>query len=216
MKRLREVLHFQPHNTRTMLLTTALPTSSKYQDNMNDTTDKSRKTLSIKRKPADTGNDTNNLTGGAARRLGKRIIKREDLPADKLNRPGKFEPKEKLSKSKAKRPRKPPKAKKTPPSQLKARELNDRLNGFRVWLEYLPLALGVEKDLFRLVNDEHFPGASKRVIQRLLHGHTHHPRYLQNVASGGVRWTLNGEEAGAILLPEQEYVSRVMKESGGI
>jgi hypothetical protein len=175
---------------------------------MTDSTDKPRKTLSITRKPATQGTDTASTTSATVKRTGgKRIITRAELP--NVQRPGKQPPKP-PKKPASRKPRQPPKPKKTPPSVLKARELNDRLNGFRVWLDYLPLAIGVEKDLFRLVNDEQFPGASKRVVQRLLHQHTHDRRYLENVCRGGVRWALNGEEAGAILPAEQEYAGRAL------
>ena len=52
------------------------------------------------------------------------------------------------------------------PSDLKARELNDRLNGFPVWLNFQPLAIGVEKEVYRPVNDEHFPCASIWMVRQ--------------------------------------------------
>jgi hypothetical protein len=147
-----------------------------------------RKTLSITRKPASTGTP-GTATPGQVTRTGKRIIRREDLPA--TSKPPAKPPKPAQGKGKPtgkKPPRKPaPKKPVISPSELKARELNDRLNGFRVWRDFLPLAIGIDKDVFRLVNDEHFPGASKKVVRRTLAMHAHHGRYLQAMVLGGTR-----------------------------
>ena len=153
--------------------------------------DTPKKTLSIIRKPSDAG-----ATATPATRTGKRIIRREDLPqVQRL-----AAPKLPANKTKPKKPpRKPaPKKQITPPSDLKARELNDRLNAFTVWLHYQPLAIGVDKDIYRLVNDEHFAGASKNVVQKVLKMHTNHGRYLQAIVNGGTRYKLDGTEEGDI------------------
>jgi sRNA-binding protein len=87
---------------------------------------------------------------------------------------------------------------------MKARELNDRLNSFPVWLNYQPLIIGIDKDVFRLVNEEHFPGASKQVVRKVLTMHTHHRNYLQAIAQGGARHRLNGIEDGEITAQHQQ------------
>ena len=76
--------------------------------------------------------------------------------------------------------------------------MNDRLNAFTVWLHYQPLAIGVDKDIYRLVNDEHFAGASKNVVQKVLKMHTNHGRYFQAIVNGGTRYKLDGTEEGDI------------------
>ncbi len=176
---------------------------------MNDTTEKPRKTLTITRKPATADTGTTTPTNSAVRRSGKRVIRREEIPADKLTRPGKASPKKPATKSKAKRPRQPPKPKKTPPSDLRARELNDSLNAFAVWRNRQPLALGIEKQVFQYIAEHHL-SASKRVVQKLLHHHAHNRAYLQAVGQGGQRFNLDGTEAGAILPGEQEHAGRVL------
>lgn len=174
---------------------------------MNDTTDKPRKTLSITRKPASPATDTASTTNGAVRRIGKRIITRAELPnVQKLGQPKK--PPKKPAKANRK-PRQPPKPKKTPPSDIRAQELNDSLNGFAVWRDRQPLAVGIDRQLFRHIADLHL-SASKRVVQKLLHRHTHHRDYLLNVGRGGVRFNLDGSEAGVILPAEQEHAGRVL------
>lgn len=150
---------------------------------MNDNTDKPRQTLTITRKPATAGNDTTTPTGGAVRRSGKRIITRAELP--NVQKPG--QPKKSAKKPANRKPRQPPKPKKTPPSDLRARELSDSLNAFAVWRTRQPLALGIEKQIFRHIA-AHQLSASKRVVQKLLHHHTHNRAYLQAVGQGGQRF----------------------------
>lgn len=176
---------------------------------MNDTTDKPRKTLTLTRKPASHATDASQPENGAVRRTGKRIITRDQLPASNLTRPGKFEKKPKPAKGKAKRTRQPPKPKQTPPSDIRARELNDSLNAFAVWRTRQPLALGIDRQLFRHIADLHL-SASKRVVQKLLHRHTNSRDYLMNVGRGGGRFNLDGSDAGVILPAEQEHAGRVL------
>lgn len=173
------------------------------------TDEKPRKTLSITRKPASTtaqaGNNDNAPT--TIKRTGKRIITREQLP--NVQKPGtpKKPPKKPNKPTQGKRPRQPPKPKKTPPSELRARELNDSLNAFAVWRNHQPLALGIEKQVFRYIAEHHL-SASKRVVQRLLHAHTHRWEYLQAVAAGGMRYGLDGQDQGIITPEEQAYSAR--------
>lgn len=120
------------------------------------TDEKPRKTLSITRKPASTtaqaGNNDNAPT--TIKRTGKRIITREQLP--NVQKPGtpKKPPKKPNKPTQGKRPRQPPKPKKTPPSELRARELNDSLNAFAVWRNHQPLAWGIEKQMFCYIAEE--------------------------------------------------------------
>ena len=185
---------------------------------MSNTNDTPKKTLTLTRKPAAAGTSTTAPTGTITR-TGKRIITRDQLPNvaaavapkrsyyPKPNQPNKAKDKG----GKKKPPRKPPPKKKvTPPSDLKAKELNDRLNGFPVWLNYQPLAIGVDKDLFRLVNDEHFPGASKKVVQKVLARHTKHGRYLQAVINGSARYRLDGTEDGEINAYQRQLAAEIL------
>lgn len=175
------------------------------------TDEKLRKTLSITRKSASTtaqaGNDDNAPTG--IKRTGKRIITREQLP--NVQKPGtpKKTPKKPNKPTQGKRPRQSPKPKKTPPSELRARELNDSLNAFAVWRNRQPLALGIEKQIFRYIAEHHL-SASKRVVQRLLHAHTHQREYLQAVAAGGMRYGLDGQELGEVTSVEREYATHCL------
>ncbi|MDQ5770478.1 ProQ/FINO family protein [Thiothrix subterranea] len=176
---------------------------------MSNTTDKPRQTISITRKPAMPATTTTAPETGVVKRTGKRIIKRDQLPAATLTRPGKFEkPKPKPAKA-TRKPRQPPKPPKTPPSDLRARELSDSLNNFTVWRECLPLALGIEKQIFRHIADLHL-SASKRVVSKALHYHTHKLTYLLAVGRGGMRFNLDGTDAGAITQGERDHAGRVL------
>lgn len=165
--------------------------------------DTPKKTLSLKRGLS----STDSTTPSTVQRTGKRIIRREEL--SNVQKPGTIKPKPAGSKGKTKKsPRKPqPKKPVIAPSDLKAKELNDRLNGFNVWLNYQPLALGIEKQIFKLVNDEHFPGASKKVVQKVLRRHTLHGRYLAALVQGGERYQLDGVSNGVVSEPERQWAA---------
>jgi hypothetical protein len=171
--------------------------------------DTPKKTLTITRKPA-TGTAGASTTG-TVQRSGKRIIRREELP--NVQRPGQGKPKPTgKATTKKKPPRKPaPKKPVISPSELKARELNDRLNAFPVWLNFQPLAIGIDKDVFRLVNDEQFPGASKGVVRRTLAMHANHGRYLQAMVQGGARFHLDGSEEGDITPQQQQHAAEILE-----
>ena len=175
------------------------------------TSDAPKKTLTLKRTatPAATlavtpaATPTPTLQRGA-----KRIIRREDLSG--VQKAGTIKPKQpKQKKPKPNRKCQPPKPKKTPPSELRAKELNDSLNNYKAWRDYQPLALGIEKQLFKHINDLQL-SASKRVVQKLLLYHTHNTRYLQNIGAGGVRYDLDGTESGVIIQPEREHAGHIL------
>ncbi len=161
-------------------------------------TDQPRKTLSIKPKsaPQAANPETKVLTRG-----NKRIIKREQVQATELAKP---------------KPRKPTKSRKTAPkkplvapSGIRLDNLNAALNAFVVWREQQPLALGIERQIFQLIADQHL-SASKRVVQKLLYRHTHQRNYLLKIGQGGQRFNLDGTEDGAILPEECEHAGRLL------
>lgn len=165
--------------------------------------DTPKKTLSLKRSQP----STDSTMPSTVQRTGKRIIRREEL--SNVQKPGTIKPKPASNKGKPKKPPRKPQSKKPviAPSDLKAKELNERLNGFNVWLNYQPLALGIEKQIFKLVNDEHFPGASKKVVQKVLRRHTLHGRYLKAIQEGGVRYGLDGVEDGCVTEQQQSHAN---------
>ncbi|WP_020396626.1 ProQ/FINO family protein [Thiolinea disciformis] len=151
--------------------------------------DTPKKTLTLKRPGVAVGASVT-----ASSLKGKRIIKREPQQAAKPHKP---------STAKKKPARKPTKKPTTPPSDLKAQALNERLNAFPVWANFQPLAIGIDKAIYQLVNAEHFAGASKKVVQKVLRMHTRHGRYLAALQAGGARYNLDGCEAMDTITPHQ-------------
>ncbi len=168
-------------------------------------TDTPKKTLSITRKPATTG--TVNSPTTTVQRTGKRIIRRDDLPQVQRVPP----PKPKAPKAKKPQPKRKPQPKKQviPPSDLRMQELDARLNAFHVWVMYQPLSVGIEQEIFRLINNEAF-SASKRVVQKLLRMHTQHGLYLQALQRGGARYTLDGAEQGDVTEYQRQFAAETL------
>lgn len=164
--------------------------------------DQPRKTLSIKSKaePQAATLETKMLTRG-----NKRIIKREQVQANALAKPKAKTPPKKPTKSRKTAPKKPLVA----PSDIRLDNLNAVLNAFVVWREQQPLALGIERQIFQLMADQHL-SASKRVVQKLLYKHTHQRSYLLKIGQGGQRFNLDGTEDGAILPTEREHAGRLL------
>ncbi len=144
--------------------------------------------LSLKSK-ATMGTTAGNAAKGL-KRPRKRIIRREELPASKLSNT-KAPPKPKPKPKKAAKPT-PPKKAGTSPSDIRLHNLNAHLNNHsEIWREFKPLAIGVEKEVFRYIAERHL-SASKRVVQRLLRQHTQDERYQRNLLAGGGRYHLDG------------------------
>lgn len=108
----------------------------------------------------------------------KIVVQNIDKPRTKLNK-AKF--------NKGKKPAKPkkptqPVIKKTPPSTIKAKALDEWLQQrFVTWRTYQPLVIGVHKRVLQLVGREQLP-YSKRVVQKVLAQHTRHETYQANLA----------------------------------
>lgn len=189
-------------------------------------TDTPRKTLTLKRKPAseaiaDThppqqalAPSTSEPIARETRLLGKRIIRRDEPISSKpsFNKPKPHAAKNKKSHPKTEKSNKPQQSTEPSPSEIQAKAMDRFLaERFEVWQSYKPLALGVEADLYQLM-DQNQPPASKRVIQRLLRMHCNHGKYLQAVIDNAQRYNLAGEALGEISLAEREHAQRTLQE----
>ena len=158
-------------------------------------TDKPRKTLSLGRK---TEKAEETPSSGIKTVAGKRVIRREASATS---------PSPRSKPIKGKVPRKKPSTQKKvviPPSTIRMQELDQQLNGhFETWRDYLPLALGIEKAVFRYISENHV-SASKRVVQQLLNRHTSAMKYLHNIMQQPLRYHLDGSPAGEVILTERE------------
>ena len=185
-------------------------------------TDTPRKKLTLTRKPKpatatsadDTADDQAAKPVQTVKRGGKRRIIRNEAAKPSINHQPKPKPKP-ADKRKKGPPRKNKKKALVSPSDLKAQALDQRLQSFDVWSTYKPLSIGIDKEVFRLVNGEAFPGASKKVVQKLLRMHTGHSRYLQAVSRGGSRYTLDGEPAETITSYQQQLAVEMQARRGG-
>lgn len=74
------------------------------------------------------------------------------------------------------------------------------------WRAHWPLALGIEKQIFKFIADRHL-SASKRVVQALLQKHCNNPNYLRNTTSGP-RYDLSGATVGEVFKTEEEYAKQ--------
>ena len=171
-------------------------------------TEKPRKTITIKPKAAPTTEQvtSHDEAAKAIFRGNKRMIKREQVQPTALAKP-----KAKAPSKKSAKPRKPaPKKPLVAPSDVRMDNLNAALNAFAVWRERKPLALGIEKQIFQLMADQHL-SASKRVVQKLLYRHTRQRDYLLKISQGkgGQRYNLDGTSDGVILPEECEHAERL-------
>ena len=143
----------------------------------------------------------------------KRVIKRSDIPAGKLTKTGSKPPAAKaLAKPKKSRSNPSPKKPEISPSEIRARALYDRLNEFEVWRTYKPLAIGIEKAIFKICNDEQIAGASKNVVQKVLSRHTRREAYRVNLAKGGRRYHLDSVEGDLITDQQKEFATQQLNE----
>lgn len=188
-------------------------------------TDTPRKTLTLKRKPAPEPSTTESAitpqnlpehnsepNTRETRLLGKRIIRREEVKSNKPSYNPKGKPNSARNKPPTNKQAKSNKPTEPSPSEIQAKAMDRFLaDRFEVWLSYKPLALGVEADLYQLM-DQNQPPASKRVVQRLLRMHCNHGKYLQAVMDNQQRYNLAGEVLGDINETEREHASRTLKE----
>lgn len=124
------------------------------------------------------------------KRSRKRVItRRDELPVNKLVT-AKLLPKLKSKQQpKTTIPKKPG----IPPSDIRL----GNLNASEERRQYKPLAIGIEKAVFKHIAN-HQLSSSKRVVQRMLRMHALHEKHLQNLQSSEQGFNLDGTGAGAI------------------
>lgn len=161
---------------------------------MTDKADKPRKTLSLK---PSTGSSSPTKPG-VRKRAGKRLIR--------VERPARKSPKKTVTAANKRKVRQPSGV--PSPSSKRADVLDQQLMAaFEVWRTHQPLALGIEKSVFRFIAEHHI-SASKRVVQILLHRHTTHSQYLANIIEQSVRYHLDGSSAEVISHAEKVHAQQ--------
>ena len=151
--------------------------------------DKPKKTLSITRKRETTSGDEagSNSPGQKTIRKKKQILTF-----------AKPEPVKKPVQSKKKKPKKAP-------STLRVNALDAEIGKLsKVWRSHSPLALGIEKQIFKFIADGQL-SASKRVVHALLTKHCNNKNYLVDIVQGAKRFNLDGSESGICSLASEEH-----------
>lgn len=165
--------------------------------------DNGKKTLSLKAKTQQSADEE-----PVVRRSKKRIIRRSDIPTNKLSGSRKAA-KQPFKKGKP-APQKP--SKPLSPGDQKAMELTALLiERFPVWADSKPLALGISDALLGYLQQENIE-ASKRVIHRVLWHHTHKIEYLESVLSASHRYGLDGNQQQEIKDSERAHAARVLEQ----
>ncbi len=187
-----------------------------------------RKTLTLKRKPvtkestSEASQELEEKKSRAMKLTGKRIVRRENTSETSSRRPSRPSHKHKNQSNKEKGhaggAHKPPNTLRKnsedqapPPSELQAKSFDKLLHElYPIWRDYRPLILGIEEELYGIMQKKH-PPASRRVLQRLLRMHCRHGKYLQALLGGQERYTLSGEAQGEITTNEREYAQRTLE-----
>jgi len=112
-------------------------------------------------------------------------------------------------------PRKPTQAKKKkpkkPPSTLRLNALDAELGKLsKAWRSHKPLALGIEREVFKAIADGQL-SASKRVVRALLRKHCSNPNYLRNTVVGA-RYDLTDQPSGEVVPSEAAYSLKVLRQ----
>lgn len=97
------------------------------------------------------------------------------------------------------------------PSVLRVNALDAELGKLsKAWRSHKPLALGIEKQIFKAVSDGQL-SSSKRVVRALLRKHCLNPNYLRNTIIGA-RYDLSDSESGEVVASEAAYASKKLRE----
>lgn len=170
-------------------------------DSMITSMDKEKKTLTLKPKLA-LNTDADSEANAIKRPSKRRIVRREDIVAEKLATP-------RLPKRNA--PAKKP-MKRLTPAEQQAVDLTAQLASvFPIWAQHKPLAIGIEEALQQYFDQAQIP-VSKRVLHRVLWHHTHQKEYLQQVLIENQRYSLDGRANGEIKASEKEHAQRTLDE----
>ena len=77
---------------------------------------------------------------------------------------------------------------------------------FAVFNDFKPLAVGILDEVQPEISE-----FSRTRLRRAVHAHVHNARYLKAVAAGGLRYHLDGSEAGEISAESVEYSKECLK-----
>jgi ProP effector len=95
----------------------------------------------------------------------------------------------------------------TPPAQEARNLLKSLQDKFQVFRDYMPLAIGIDKQLLAQEAD-----LNRKILRLALGMHTNSFRYLKSMESAKQRFNLDGSDAGEVPEEHRKHASEILRE----
>ena len=95
----------------------------------------------------------------------------------------------------------------TPPAQEARKLLKGLQDKFQVFRDYMPLAIGIDKQLLAQEVD-----LNRRILRLALGMHTNSFRYLKSMESAKQRFNLDGSDGGEVPEEHRKHASEILRE----
>ncbi len=95
----------------------------------------------------------------------------------------------------------------TPPAQEARNLLKSLQDKFQVFRDYMPLAIGIDKQLLAQEAD-----LNRKILRLALGMHTNSFRYLKSMESAKQRFNLDGSDGGEVPEEHRKHASEILRE----
>lgn len=95
----------------------------------------------------------------------------------------------------------------TPPTQEARNLLKSLQDKFQVFRDYMPLAIGIDKQLLAQEVD-----LNRKILRLALGMHTNSFRYLKSMESAKQRFNLDGSDGGEVPEEHRKHASEILRE----
>ena len=95
----------------------------------------------------------------------------------------------------------------TPPAQEARNLLKSLQDKFQVFRDYMPLAIGIDKQLLAQETD-----VNRKILRLALGMHTNSFRYLKSMESAKQRFNLDGSDGGEVPEEHRKHASEILRE----
>ena len=95
----------------------------------------------------------------------------------------------------------------TPPAQEARNLLKSLQDKFQVFRDYMPLAIGIDKQLLAQEVD-----LNRKILRLALGMHTNSFRYLKSMESAKQRFNLDGSDGGEVPEEHRKHASEILRE----
>ena len=95
----------------------------------------------------------------------------------------------------------------TPPAQEARKLLKGLQDKFQVFRDYMPLAIGIDKQLLAQEAD-----LNRKILRLALGMHTNSFRYLKSMESAKQRFNLDGSDGGEVPEEHRKHASEILRE----